>query len=214
VLVGAQYSGVGIPGFSLLSLLVLIIYAIGGRLISTVEQARQTEVLDQEAQAGDYAHISTRKAWLVFIFSAIAVVGLGIWLSFIGDRIAATTGLSASFVGSLFLATSTSLPEIASSLAAIRIGAIDMAIANVLGSNLFNIAILSVYDMVDGRANFWASLTNANGLTAVMAMMMTGVVIVSLMVRMSPKRPTRISWDGFTLIVMYLGSIVMLYILG
>jgi hypothetical protein len=47
-----------------------------------------------------------------------------------------------------------------------------------------------------------------------MAMMMTGVVIVSLMVRMSPKRPTRISWDGFTLIVMYLGAIVMLYILG
>ncbi len=214
VLVGAQYSGVGIPGFSLLSLLILIIYAIGGRLISTVEQARQTEVLDQESQAGDYAHISTRKAWLVFIFSAIAVVGLGIWLSFIGDRIATTTGLSASFVGSLFLATSTSLPEIASSLAAIRIGAIDMAIANVLGSNLFNIAILSVYDMVDGRANFWASLTNANGFTAVMAMMMTGVVIVSLMVRMSPKRPTRISWDGFALIVMYLGAMVMLYILG
>ena len=214
VLVGAQYSGVGIPGFSLLSLLILIIYAIGGRLISTVEQARQTEVLDQEAQAGNYAHISTRKAWLVFIFSAISVVGLGIWLSFIGDRIATTTGLSASFVGSLFLATSTSLPEIASSLAAIRIGAIDMAIANVLGSNLFNIAILSVYDMADGRANFWTSLTNANGFTAVMAMMMTGVVIVSLMVRMSPKRLTRISWDGFTLIVMYLGAMVMLYILG
>lgn len=214
VLVGAQYSGVGIPGFSLLSLLILIIYAIGGRLISTVEQARQTEVLDRESQAGDYSHISTRKAWLVFIFSAIAVVGLGIWLSFIGDRIAATTGLSASFVGSLFLATSTSLPEIASSLAAIRIGAIDMAIANVLGSNLFNIAILSVYDMADGRANFWASLSNANGFTAVMAMMMTGVVIISLMVRMSPRRPSRISWDGLALMAMYLGAVVMLYILG
>jgi cation:H+ antiporter len=214
VLVGAQYSGVGIPGFSLLSLLILIIYAIGGRLISTVEQARLTEVLDRESQAGDYAHISTRYAWLVFIFSAVAVVGLGIWLSFIGDRIASSTGLSASFVGSLFLATSTSLPEIASSVAAIRIGAIDMAIANVLGSNLFNIAILSVYDMVDGRANFWASLSNANGFTAVMAMMMTGVVIISLMVRMSPRRPSRISWDGLALIVMYLGAVVMLYILG
>ena len=55
VLVGVQYSGIGIPGFSLLSLLILAIYAFGGRMISTVEQARQTEVLDQEAQAGDYA---------------------------------------------------------------------------------------------------------------------------------------------------------------
>jgi len=214
VLVGAQYSGVGILGFGLISILILVIYAIGARMISTVEQARQIEVLDQEAQAGDYAHISARKAWLVFLFSAVAVVGLGIWLSTIGDRIATTTGLSASFVGNLFLATSTSLPEIAVSLAAIRIGAIDMAIANVLGSNMFNIAILSIYDVADGKANFWASLTNANGFAAVMAMMMTGVVIVSLMYRLSPKTPFRVSWDGIALVAMYLGSIVMLYFLG
>lgn len=214
VLVGAQYSGVGVLGFSLLSLLILVIYAAGGRLISIVEQTRHAEVLDEEAQAGDYAHISTRKAWLVFLLSAVAVVGLGIWLSYIGDRISASTGLSASFVGSLFLATSTSLPEIAASLAAIRIGAIDMAIANVLGSNMFNIAILSVYDMADGRANFWASLNNANGFTAVMAMMMTGLVIISLMVRMSPKRTTRISWDGLTLIAMYVVTMVLLYLQG
>jgi cation:H+ antiporter len=214
VLVGTQFSGIGVPGFSLLSLLILVIYAMGGRMISTIEQARQAEVLDKEAEAGGYAQISLRKAWLVFGFSAAAVVALGIWLAYIGDQISASTGLSRTFVGSLFLATSTSLPEIAASLAAIRIGAIDMAIANVLGSNLFNIAILSIYDIADGRANFWASLNNANGFTAVMAMMMTGVVIVSLMYRVSPKTPYRFSWDGIALLVMYIGSIVMLYLLG
>ena len=139
---------------------------------------------------------------------------LGIWLSSIGDRLSATTGLSRSFVGNLFLATSTSLPEIAASLAAVRLGAIDLAIGNVMGSNLFNILLLSVYDLADGRASFWASLTNANGFAAVMAMMMTGVVIISLMYRASPRTPYRISWDGIALICMYLGSIYILYILG
>ncbi len=214
VLIGSQYNRIGIPGFSLLSILLLVIYAFGGRMISTIEQARQTEVLDKEAAAEGYAHISARKAYLVFVFSALAVVGLGIWLASIGDRISATTGLSRSFVGNLFLAASTSLPEIAASLAAIRIGAIDMAIANVLGSNLFNIAILSVYDLADGSGNFWASLTEANGFAAVMTMMMTGVVIVSLMYRVSPKTPYRISWDGILLVAMYIGAIVMLYFLG
>jgi cation:H+ antiporter len=214
VLIGSQYNSVGLPGFSLLSILILVIYFFGGRMISTVEQARQTEVLDKGAEAGAYDQISARKAYLVFIFSALAVVGLGIWLASIGDRISATTGLSRSFVGNLFLATSTSLPEIAASLAAIRIGAIDMAIANVLGSNLFNIAILATYDIADGRANFWASLTDANGFAAVITMMMTGVVIVSLMYRVSPKTPYRISWDGIALSVMYIGSIAMLYWLG
>lgn len=47
-----------------------------------------------------------------------------------------------------------------------------------------------------------------------MAMMMTGVVIISLMYRTSPKTPYRISWDGFVLAGMYLGSIAFLYLLG
>ncbi len=214
VLIGSQYNRIGLPGFSLLSLLLIIVYFFGGRMISTIEQARQVEVLKKEAEAEGYAQISSRKTYLVFIFSALAVVGLGVWLASIGDRIAATTGLSRSFVGNLFLATSTSLPEIAASLAAIRIGAVDMAIANVLGSNLFNIAILSIYDIADGPDNFWASLNDANGFAAVIAMMMTGVVIISLMYRVSPKTPYRFSWDGISLAVMYLGAIVMLYFLG
>lgn len=214
VLVGTQFNGAGLFGFSLISAGILLVYALGARMISVIEQARQVEVLNAEAQKGDYAHVSAKKAYGIFILSALAVVGLGVWLSYIGDRIAATTGLSASFVGNLFLAASTSLPEIASSLAAIRIGAIDMAVANVLGSNLFNIAILSVYDIADGRANFWDSLTQANGFAAVMTMMMTGVVIVSLMYRVSPKTSHRLSWDGILLIGMYLGSMTMLYLLG
>ncbi|PKN94753.1 MAG: cation transporter [Chloroflexi bacterium HGW-Chloroflexi-6] len=214
VLIGSQYNSIGLPGFSLLSILLLVIYVFGGRMISTVEQARQVEVLEKEAEAEGYAHISARKSYLIFIVSALAVVGLGIWLASIGDRISATTGLSRSFVGNLFLATSTSLPEIAASLAAIRIGAIDMAIANVLGSNLFNIAILAIYDIADGKANFWASLNDANGFAAVIVMMMTGVVIISLMYRVSPKTPYRFSWDGISLSIMYIGAMVMLYFLG
>ncbi len=214
VLIGTQFNSVGLWGFSLLSVLVLLTYGFGAQLISKVEQARQAEVREQEAQVGDYAHISARKAALIFLFSALAVVALGVWLASIGDRISATTGLSRSFVGNLFLATSTSLTEIAASLAAIRIGAIDMAIANVLGSNLFNIALLPIYDLADGGDNFWAALTDANGFAAVITMMMTGVVIVSLMYRVSPKTPYRISWDGLLLSGMYLGAMVMLYFLG
>ena len=141
------------------------------------------EVLDMEAAEEGYANISTQKALLVFILSSVAVIVLGIWLASIGDRLAATTELSRSFVDNLFLALMTSLPEIAASLAALRLGAMDLAIGNVLDSNLFNIALFFVYDLADGSANFWTSLTNANALAAVMTIMMTGVVMISLMYR-------------------------------
>ncbi len=214
VLIGPTLNGFGVWGVSLLSLVIIILYFIGGKMIASLEKERMHEVLTQEAHENAYETIPARKAYIVFVLSAVAVIGLGVWLSSIGDRLAATTGLSRSFVGNLFLAISTSLPEIAASLAAIRLGAIDLAIGNVLGSNLFNITLFFVYDLADGKGNFWASLTNANAFAAVMTMMMTGVVIISLMYRASPRTPYRFSWDGAALIAMYLGSILILYSLG
>ena len=214
VLIGPVLNGFGVFGVSILSILILILYGVGGKMIAGLEKERAGEVLEKEAIEGDYARISSQKAFLVFILSSVAVIALGIWLASIGDRLAATTGLSRSFVGNLFLALTTSLPEIAASLAAIRLGAIDLAIGNVLGSNLFNIMLFSIYDLADQSSNFWASLTNANAFAAVMTIMMTGVVIISLMYRASPKTPYRISWDGIAIAGMYVGSIALLYVLG
>jgi cation:H+ antiporter len=214
VLIGPVLNGFGVLGMSVLSMIILVLYALGGRMIANLEKERTGEVLEKEAAEGGYSKISTRRAFAIFILSGVSVVALGIWLASIGDRLAATTGLSRSFVGNLFLALTTSLPEIAASLAAIRLGAIDLAIGNVLGSNLFNITLFFVYDLVDGRGNFWASLTNANAFAAVMTIMMTGVVIISLMYRASPKTPYRISWDGIAIGAMYVGSVALLYLLG
>lgn len=214
VLIGPILNGFGGLGVSLLSITIFLLYVIGGKMIAGLEKERAVEVLEKEAVEGNYAKISARKAYIVFILSGIAVVALGIWLASIGDRLAATTGLSLSFVGNLFLALTTSLPEIAASLAAIHLGAIDLAIGNVLGSNLFNITLFFAFDLADGRNNFWASPTNANAFAALMAIMMTGVVIISLMYRASPKTPYRISWDGLALAGMYLGSMALLYLLG
>jgi cation:H+ antiporter len=214
VLLGPAMNGTGIFGIGLLSIVIAVLYAVGGRMIAGLEKERMGEVLEKEAKEQNYADISKGRAFLIFISSGLVVILLGIWLSSIGDRLAMTTGLSLSFVGNLFLAMSTSLPEIATSLTAVRLKAIDLAIGNVLGSNLFNVLLLSVYDIADGPANFWSSLTNANGFAAVMTMMMTGVVIISLMYRASPRTPYRFSWDGVALIFMYLGSIFALYLLG
>ncbi len=214
ILLGPEFSGIGIWGVSSVSISLFFLYGLGARLISRLEQKRLGEFLDQEARAGDYAHVSSTRAWAGFLLSTLVVVALGIWLSSIGDRMSAQTGLSRSFVGNLFLATSTSLPEVASSLAAVRFGAIDLAIANVLGSNLFNVLILSFYDIADGRSNLWAAMSQANALAAVMCILMTAVVIISLIYRASPRTPYRINWDGLALLGMYVGTMLLLYVLG
>jgi cation:H+ antiporter len=213
-LVGLSFSSVGILGVSFISVSIAILYLIGARLLATFQRKRAVEVLEEEAEVLHYDRISRRRAFLMFGGAALIVVVTAVWLSSLTDQIAAETGLGRSFVGALFLGVSTSLPEIVASLTAVRIGAIDLAIGNVLGSNLFNVTLLAVYDIFDGSANLWAQMSNANALGLIIAMMMTAVVIISLIYRASPKTPWRVSWDGAALIVMYLGAMAALYLLG
>ena len=110
----------------------------------------------------------------------IAIVGLGWWLAAIGDQIARTMGLGASFVGAFFLAITTSLPEIVASLAALRINAVDLAVSNIFGSNIFNIVALAFYDLVNVRGDLWQQLNPIHGFTAVAAALMTALAIVGL----------------------------------
>jgi cation:H+ antiporter len=213
-LVGSALNGVGIFGISFVSVAIVVLYLIGARLLSTFQSRRSEEVLEQEAEVLHYDRISRRRAYLTFVGAALVVVAAGVWLSALADQISAATGLGRSFVGALLLGVSTSLPEITASLTAVRIGAIDLAIGNVLGSNLFNVALLAVYDVFDGGENLWAVMSDANALGLIIAMMMTAVVIVSLMYRASPKTPFRVSWDGVALIAMYLGAMAALYLLS
>jgi cation:H+ antiporter len=211
MLLGPEMSGIGISGFSVFSILIVIIYFGGARLISRFEQRRMAEVLELTAEVRHYEQIPTVRAWAIFMGAAVAVVALGIWLAGIGDRMAATTGLSHSFVGTLFLAASTSLPEIAAGVAAVRLGAIDLAISNVLGSNLFNILLFPVFDLADGSGNFWASLGHANAFSAVVSIVMTAVAIVSLTYRASPDTPKRMTLDAATLGLLYVGALAIVY---
>jgi cation:H+ antiporter len=213
-LIGPLLNGSGILGVSYISFGLIFLYLVGARLLARFQGKRVAEVLKQEAVERHYDQISRTRTYLIFALAGLVVVVMGVWLGSIADRIAAETGLGRSFVGAFFLGVSTSLPEIASSLAAVRMGAIDLAIGNVLGSNLFNVTLLAVYDVFDGPQNLWASMSTANALALVIAIMMTAVTIISLIYRASPKTPWRISWDGVALLVMYGGSLWLLYALS
>ncbi|MEN8254077.1 MAG: hypothetical protein ABFR33_01275 [Verrucomicrobiota bacterium] len=82
----------------------------------------------------------------------LLIIGGGIMLSILGSRMALPAeqggfGLEASLIGTIFLAISTSLPELVISIASVRMGFLDMAVGNVLGSNMFNLLIIFAADV-------------------------------------------------------------------
>jgi cation:H+ antiporter len=213
-LIGSVFNGARIAGVSFVSLGVAVLYLFGARLLARFERRRAQEVLEQEAAVLNYDKISRQRTYLTFAASALVVVATGVWLSSIAERISDETGLGRSFVGAVFLGISTSLPEIATSLTSVRMGAIDLAIGNVLGSNLFNVTLLALYDVFDGSKNFWSAMSPANALASIVSIMMTAVVIISLIYRASPKTPFRVQWDAPALVGMYLGGLGLLYLMG
>jgi cation:H+ antiporter len=180
-------------------------------LIGQFERRRVQTALDHQAEVYQYDRISLRRAATVFAILCIAIVGLGWWLAAIGDQIARTMGLGASFVGAIFLAITTSLPEIVASLAALRINAVDLAVSNIFGSNIFNIVALAFYDLVNVRGDLWQQLNPIHGFTAVAAALMTALAIVGLIYQATRKPRWLLSWDRLLLIIVYVGSVYVVY---
>ena len=137
------------------------------------------------------------------------------WLANSGDGIADAMGWEASFVGTQFLAFSTSLPELAASFAAIRIGAPELALSNILGSNIFNMGfILFLDDLAYSEGAIWAGIVDVHSLTAVIAVLMTAVVIVALIARRR-ERPSKFwTYEAVSLIGLYAVASILVFGLG
>ncbi len=147
---------------------------------------------------------SLRKTVFHFVIASIFIVGAGIWLAMIGDEIAVTTGWGKNFVGSLFLAFTTTLPEITVSFTALRIGAVDLAIANMIGSNMFNLSIIPLIDLFYTEGPVMANVSETNLIIAGAVTIMTLLFIFGL--RKKLRRVMRLTWVSFGAIVLFLMS--------
>jgi len=148
--------------------------------------------------------MSMQRIYIVFSVSAVFIIGAGIWLATIGDEIALATGWGQSFVGGLLLAFTTTLPEITVSFTAMRIGAIDMAVANLIGSNLFNLTIMPVTDIIYTKGPILAEVSESHLVVAAAVLLMTVLFIIGLRVR--PRRFYRLNWLNISLIALFVVS--------
>jgi len=171
---------------------------------------------EPEERAGpDVRRQSLSRALLIYALSAAVVVASAVWLADVGEQIAETMHWAESFVGTQFLAISTSLPEIGTSFAALRLNAPDLAITNVLGSNVFNMGIVLFFDDIaftDGA--IWSAVSTVHIISGMIALLMTMVVIVGIMTR--PRKRVRNVWtpEGALLVGGYGGASALLFLLA
>ncbi len=190
------------------SVLLFMLYVVAMRVVFRYEMKQVGESTEQEPDK--YPRITLGQTVMRYLAVAAVVVGAGIWLPFVGVALAEQMGWNESFVGTLFVAAVTSVPELVVTVAAVRLAALDLAVGNVLGSNLFNTAILAVDDLFYTNGPLWAHIDPSHVMSAFTAIMMTGVAIVGFMYR--PHRIRHIiGWASVTMLALYLFNAYIQY---
>ncbi|HVY64783.1 MAG TPA: sodium:calcium antiporter [Gammaproteobacteria bacterium] len=189
--------------------LLILLYLLAARALFRYEREQVTRQLDTEPT---YPNLTLARAAAGFAAAAVVVVLTGIWLPFLGVEIAMRMGWSESFVGTLLVAAVTSAPEVAVTIAALRLGALDLAIANVLGSNLLNVALLGVDDFFYAQGPLLERIAPAHAASAFSAMMMSGMVTVGLTLRPKSRVLRTVSWISLFLMAVYLLNTLFPYL--
>jgi len=170
--------GASLPGLhcSWATLLLPIAYAF----ILHREHRQQTEPEEEDHLPSEQqlAHLPALHFYSALGGLCLSIIGGGIVLSILGSRMALPPeqggfGLEASLIGTLFLAISTSLPELVISFASVRMGFLDMAVGNVLGSNMFNLLIIFVADIAMRGGNLLHYASSSHWISVGMILLLT-----------------------------------------
>lgn len=197
------------PWIGLMSIVFIVVYFVAIRVIYTNEVHNHLAEIEQEKEelAGQ---LSLRTIIYYYSGFALIIIIAALGLPFFAEGIAELTGLGKSFVGTFFLAVSTSLPEIAVSIAAVRMGSVDLAVGNLLGSNLFNILILALDDIFYTKGLLLKDASEFHIISVLSTIIMTAIVVVGLSYRAIGKR-FLVAWDAALIFLIYIINLFFIY---
>ena len=209
VILGAFNLGISFLGVGLASVLVLALYVAGMRLVYVT---RPQETVEAEADSSDELP-SLRKAWMFFGLASVGVILAAVILVYSVEQIAAITGLSTSFLGVVAVALVTTMPEASTTIAAVRSGALDLAVGILYGSCVFNILILALADPFYRQGTLVETLEIAHIAAGLVAIFLMGLGLGQILLRGNnpyvPVVPTLVVM-GFV----YIGGLFAVYTLG
>lgn len=210
IMIGGLGISPSIGHIGAVSFVIILLYIVATRAIYAYEAKIREDAAQEAAEDPSAASLSEAQMWV--LAAAIAILVGGLLLPIFGANIADQMGIGRGFVGTVLVAAATSLPEMAVSMAALRQGSVNMAIANLLGSNLFNILILAIEDGLYFDGPLLDVASSIHGATAMAAMVMSGVVIIGLLYRPATRLFRTVGWISIALFTLYLVNVYIIYI--
>lgn len=160
----------------------------------------QTKQLDPEPR-----QISNRQLGLRTVLAAAAILAGGTIVTLAAEGIAQGTGTSTGIIGLTLLAAATSLPELSTAIAAVRLRRAEMAIGDILGGNMFNTALILPVDALGGGGVVLGEVGRSSMAAALIAVLLTMIYLIGLVERRD-KSFLRIGYDSIAVLVVYVAG--------
>ncbi|MDH3347909.1 MAG: hypothetical protein OEM02_07400 [Desulfobulbaceae bacterium] len=150
-----------------------------------------------------------RKIWLQFTVYAIIVAVAGWFLAQLAVPLVDKTGLSHGVVGGVFTAVSTSIPELVVAITAVRMGALNLAVGDIIGGNAFDTLFVAASDIAYREGPIYAAISSAEQFWLSNSIVMTGVLLMGLIYRQR-HGPGNIGLESVILLALYFGGLAIL----
>ena len=191
--------------------MLVFAYVLGVRLVYldqriALRTAAEKGVEEPPLPAG----MTLGKAGLGFAACALVILVAGPYLASAAGDLAVQLKLGESFVGTTLVALSTSLPELVSMIAALRIGATDLAIGNVFGSNAFNMILFAPLDLMH-TGSLFADIDGPQHAITCLAAILAMLVAVMGQLYQVESRTRLIDPDAWLVIAIVVGGLALSY---
>ncbi len=197
------------------SIVLIAAYFFGLKLLSGAHRAPMwkprltASTASEETAREPRARESLWKEWTVFAVLSVVVIGAGWIIARAGLSIVSYTGMSEGTVGTLLTATTTSIPEAVIALAAVRRGALTLAVGDIIGGNTFDVLFLSFSDVMYRGGSIYHAVTLTQSFWLTLSLLMAAVLMVGL-VRREEHGIGNIGFESFLVLVLYLGGVILL----
>ncbi len=189
---------------SVFSFLIFFLYIFFLRIIYKERKAEK----NGKTKVGP---VNLKKEISVFAVSSLVIIGVGIYLPVVGEELSEVMGWNQSFVGIIFLAFVTSFPELVISFTSARMGAFDMLLGNITGSNLFNVAIVFFIDIFYVKHQLFGAVSPINVTVGIIALLMNFILFFAVVRRSRYKILNIISINALLLFVLYIVNLIVIY---
>jgi cation:H+ antiporter len=190
------------------SLILIAMYWLGMALIYSRNRLLMRAAQEPDEEPEEVA--SLVPSLVCFLGATVVLVMVTPWLVRSSVGIAEATGVSTGLVGIALVALVTSLPEVVTAVSAMRIGAHDLAVGNLFGSNIFNVFALGSTDLFYFRGRFLASIDPALSLAGVAGLVLTSLGLVASVAQVE-RRLFFVELDALLIILGYIGAMLLLF---